>query len=32
MGEPGQQVRLHDRDVPDDRGRAVQNILHRGQG
>jgi hypothetical protein len=32
MGEPGQQLRLHDRDVPDDRGRAVQNILHRGQG
>ena len=26
MGEPGQQVRLHDRDVSEDRGRAIQNI------
>jgi hypothetical protein len=30
MGEPGEQVRLNDRDVPEDRGRAVQNIGHRG--
>ena len=32
MSEPGQQVRLHDRDVPEDRCRAIQNIGHRGQG
>ena len=29
MGEPGQQVRLHDGDVTDNRGRAIQHILHR---
>src|SRR5580698_11094920 len=32
MGEPGEQVRLHDRDVTDDRGRAIENMLQRGQG
>ena len=29
VGEPGQQVSLHDRDVPEDRCRAIQNIGHR---
>ena len=32
VGQPGQQVSLHDRDVPDDRCRAVQDVLHRAQG
>ena len=31
VGQPGQQLRLHDRDVPDDRRRAVQDIPHRAQ-
>ena len=31
MGEPGEQVRLHDRDVTDDRGRAIENILQHAQ-
>jgi hypothetical protein len=31
VGEPGQQVRLHDRDVTDDRCRAVQNIPYRAE-
>ena len=30
VGEPGQQVSLHDRDVPEDRGGAIENIGHRG--
>jgi hypothetical protein len=32
MSESGQQVRLHDRDVSKDRGRAIQNIGHRAEG
>ena len=32
MGEPGQQVRLHDRDVPEDRRGAVQHLGRRAQG
>ena len=31
MGEPGQQVRLHDRDVPEERRPAVQDTGDRGQ-
>ncbi len=32
MGEPGEQVRLDDRDVTEDRCRAIQHIPHRAQG
>ena len=31
MGEPGEQLRLDDRDVTDDRCRAIKNILQRAQ-
>ena len=32
VGEPGQQLSLNDRGVPEDGGRAIQNTGHRGQG
>ena len=27
VGEPGEQLRLNDRDVTDDRCRAIENVL-----
>ena len=32
VGEPGEQVRLHDRGVSDDRCRAIENIVQHAQG
>jgi len=32
VGQPGEQVSLHDRDVPDDRCGAVQDVPHRAEG
>ena len=32
MGEGGEQLSLHDRDVADDRCHAVQDRLHRAEG
>jgi hypothetical protein len=31
VGEPGQQMSLNDRDVPDDRRGAIQNIGYGGE-
>ena len=31
VGQPGYQLGLHDRDVPDDRRGSVQHIPHRGE-
>ncbi len=32
IGEPGEQVRFNNRDVTEDRGRAIENIVQRAQG
>ena len=32
MGEPGEQLRLNDRCVTQDRCRAIENIVQRAQG